>query len=82
MKIHYKSYNKFIHKLKSAAFDIREDKRKFQNKNENNFVKSFNTHERRLINAGIDINQVRALTVNAWNEFTAIHLNNFFNKDK
>jgi hypothetical protein len=56
------SYEKFVQKLKSETLDIREDKEKFQNKNENTFVKSFNTHERRLSNAGFNINQVRALT--------------------
>jgi hypothetical protein len=61
------SYDQFIQQLKSEAVDIREEKEKFQNKKENFFVKSFNTHERRLINAGFNINQVRALTAQSQN---------------
>ena len=56
------SYEKFVQKLKSETLDIRDDREKFQSRKENTFEKSFNTHERRLINAGFNINQVRALT--------------------
>ena len=54
-------YDRFVQKLKEEALDIRDEKERFQNKKDNYAVKSFNAIERRLINAGFNVNQVRAL---------------------